>query len=64
MFKRSASTKVGGTRLIDLLVIAAAGLFFVNIVVGSPRNDDDQLLFLAAEVGSPVTQVHASHEPG
>ena len=49
----SANRASGGSRWIDLCVIAAAGLFFVNIVVGN-ASEDDQMLFLAAEIGAPM----------
>ena len=49
----------GGTRVIDLCVIAAAGLFFVNIVVGG-SSEDDQMLFLAAEIGAPMLELPVS----
>lgn len=67
MFQRSGrtpQTPTGGTRLIDLCVIAAAGLFFVNIVIGSPK-EDDQMLFLAAEIGAPMIAIDGSEaNPG
>lgn len=61
--KSAAKGRSGGVRVLDLFVIAAAGLFFVNIVVGTP-NDDDQLLFLAAEMGGSMEAQHAfQHNP-
>ena len=61
MFNRVAVEPVkpaGGTKLIDLCVIAAAGRFFVNIVLGT-SGEDDQMLFLAAEIGAPMLELDA-----
>lgn len=54
------------SRAIDLGVIAVAGVFFVNIVIGSER-EDDEMLFLAAELGvriEPVVTYSAIVPPG
>ena len=64
MFKRSGTgptRPAGGARLIDLCVIAAAAVFFINIVIGSPA-EDDQMLFLAAEIGAPMLEIPATEQ--
>ena len=64
MLASSGSSQVRGNKFIDLCVIAVAGLFFVNIILGNPHNEDDQLLFLAAEVGGSVSHDYSGNGPG
>lgn len=59
MFKtraKSVAATSGDSRIVDVVVVMAAGLFFANIVIGSEKGSEPVLAYAAADIDASAGQ--------